>query len=169
MKCCYTGHRNIPAADKLDIMKKLDYVVRGLAERGCTVFNAGGALGFDTLAALAVLRVKKSYPRIKLHLYLPCPQQADNWSAADRRVYERIKEESDRVTFASPVYTPDCMNSRNRALVDDADMCVAYCTEARGGTAYTASYAMDNNKKVLNIAMEGYKEADAFIQDIFSE
>ena len=38
---------------------------------GYLYFGAGGALGFDTLAAQTVLDLKKDYPQIKLILVLP--------------------------------------------------------------------------------------------------
>ena len=34
-----------------------------------------GALGFDTIAAQAVLSVKETYPEVKLILVLPCENQ----------------------------------------------------------------------------------------------
>ena len=169
MKCCFTGHRVLSESEKLDIMKKLDRLIPALAEKGCTEFNAGGALGFDTVAAIMVLRAKQKYPQMKLNMYLPYPQQAEKWNSADRRLYEKIKAESDNIFYSSSAYTPDCMNSRNRALVDNADICIAWCRQIKGGTAYTISYAMDNGKEVFNLAMDGQEEAAAFINDISFE
>ena len=169
MKCCFTGHRALSETERLDIMKKLDKLIPALAEKGCTEFNTGGALGFDTLAALMVMRAKQKYPQIKLNLYLPHPQQAEKWNSADIRMYEKIKSGADGIFYSSQGYTPDCMNSRNRALVDNADMCIAYCTQLRGGTAYTISYAMDNGKEVFNLAMDCYEEAVTFIDNISFE
>ena len=65
---------------------------------------------------------------------------------------ERTKEESDSVEYISFDYTPHCMNRRNRALVDKAGYCIAYCTQTSGGSAYTIGYAMDNDVEVENIA-----------------
>ena len=162
MKCCFTGHRCVPEKDKLNIMIKLERAVKSLVAEGCTVFCAGGALGFDTLAALAVMRAKSNNKNIKLHLYLPWPGQAEKWRESDRLLYEKIKSESDAVFYSSQEYVPSCMNSRNRALVDNSDVCVAYCTQPRGGTAFTVSYAMDMGKPVLNIAQADNNEAENF-------
>ena len=38
-------------------------------------YGAGGALGFDTLAAQTVLDMKKEYPQLRLILVLPCEDQ----------------------------------------------------------------------------------------------
>ena len=150
--CCFTGHRVIPQESYYRVLFLLRQNVENKIKEGYTDFYTGGALGFDTLAALTVLRLKMVYKNIKLHLVLPCISQADKWSSEDKRMYERIKEESDSVEYISFDYTPHCMNRRNRALVDKAGYCIAYCTQTSGGTTYTIGYAMDNGVEVENIA-----------------
>ena len=48
---CFTGHRYAPQNCMLSALRAIERLVRG----GTTVFIAGGALGFDTIAARAVL------------------------------------------------------------------------------------------------------------------
>lgn len=48
---CFTGHRELPADDLLEISKHLEDTLATLIEQGYRYFGAGGALGFDTLAA----------------------------------------------------------------------------------------------------------------------
>ena len=153
-RCCFTGHRDIPAGKYVKTMQLLRQHILRLYTEGYTVFNAGGALGFDTMAAQAVLKLKETFPQVQLHLYLPYPRQSEKWSKADKAVYEHILQHCDKVTYAAPEYTPGCMNNRNRALVDNADLCIAYCTETTGGTVYTMNYALDNGVDVVNIAMD---------------
>lgn len=150
--CCFTGHRVIPQDDYYKVMLLLRQSVERKIKEGCADFYAGGALGFDTLAALTVLRLKMVYKNIKLHLILPCKNQAEKWNSEDRRMYEKIISESDSVEYVSEEYTPYCMNRRNRALVDRTGFCIAYCTQTSGGTAYTIGYAMDSGTEVENIA-----------------
>ena len=50
--------------------------------------GAGGALGFDTLAAQTVLEMKKEYPQLRLILVLPCENQTRGWHSEDIAVYE---------------------------------------------------------------------------------
>lgn len=150
--CCFTGHRVIPKDDYYRVMLLLRQSVENKIKEGFTDFYAGGALGFDTLAALTVLRLKIVYKNIRLHLILPCINQAEKWSREDQRIYEKIKDESDSVEYISFEYTPYCMNQRNRSLVDKSSCCIAYCTQTNGGSAYTIGYAMDNDVEVDNIA-----------------
>lgn len=153
-RCCFTGHRDIPEEKYVKTMQLLRQHILKLYTEGYTVSNAGGALGFDTMAAQAVLKLKDSFPKVQLHLYLPHPQQAEKWPEKDKAVYEYILQRSDKVTYAATEYTSYCMNSRNRALVDNADLCIAYCTRTTGGTVYTMNYALDNGVDVVNIASE---------------
>ena len=150
--CCFTGHRLIPAEEYDMISARLEATLVQLIHRGYQFFGAGGALGFDTLAAMTVLKLKKDYPHIKLILVLPCADQASRWKASDVQVYEYIKSRADKVVYISEHYTADCMFRRNRHLVDNSSVCIAYCTKDEGGTAYTVAYARSRSARTINLA-----------------
>ncbi len=135
----------------MKLPSKLDECIEALVGRGITTFRTGGALGFDTLAALKVLDKKKKYPHIRLELILPCRDQARTWQERNVQVYRYILERADRVSYVTDTYTPTCMHERNRRLVDGSAVCVAYCTNAEGGTAYTCRYAEKNGVEVVEI------------------
>ena len=153
-RCCFTGHRDIPEDKYIKTMQLLRHKILKLYTEGYRIFNTGGALGFDTMAAQAVLKLKESFPDVQLHLYLPYPQQADKWPVKARAVYDYILRHSDKVTYSDKEYNSGCMNKRNRALVDNADLCIACCTHTTGGTVYTMGYAIDSGVDVINIATE---------------
>ena len=123
-----------------------------MIDRGIRFFGAGGALGFDTLAAQTVLRLKKKYPDIKLILVLPCLTQARGWPTEDVEEYERIKAQADKVIYTAQEYTKGCMHKRNRHLVDHSSVCVCYLTKDNGGTAYTVDYAEKRGLEIINLA-----------------
>lgn len=150
--CCFTGHRKIPSEQYKQIAGRLRKELIQLIESGIIYFGAGGALGFDTLAAQAVLSLKADYPQIKLILVLPCHEQTRGWSAGDIEIYERIRASADKVVYTSEHYDRGCMFHRNRHLVDGSSVCVAYLTEQTGGTAYTVRYAKSKGLKIINIA-----------------
>jgi uncharacterized phage-like protein YoqJ len=149
---CFTGHRTIPMLKKWKIEKKLKETLEALIENGYCYFGAGGALGFDTIAAQTVLGLKKKHPEIKLILVLPCKNQTRGWEEKDVSVYESIIEQADKVVYTQEHYDRGCMFKRNRHLVDNSSVCVAYLTEEKGGTAYTVNYANQKGVKVINIA-----------------
>lgn len=147
---CFTGHRRIPQDRKLS--KALHDTILQLINAGYCYFGAGGALGFDTLAAETVLALKTKFPHIKLILVLPCLTQANGWSMADKKRYAEIKQAADKVVYTSQNYSFGCMHKRNRHLVDNSSVCVCYLTEAKGGTFYTVNYAREKGLQVIHVA-----------------
>lgn len=121
-------------------------------EQGYRYFGCGVALGFDTLAAQTVLRLRETYPEIRLILVLPCRDQTRGWKQDDVAEYERIMKAADKVTYTSEQYYSGCMHKRNRHLVDCSSLCICYLTEQSGGTAYTVNYAQPQGLKIINIA-----------------
>jgi uncharacterized phage-like protein YoqJ len=150
--CCFTGHRKIPPGQYNRIAEQLREEIITLIKNGIIFFGAGGALGFDTLAALTVLSLKKEYLQIKLILVLPCPTQTKGWAEKDVEIYEDIKARCDKYVYTSQEYTRGCMFKRNRHLADNSSICICYLTEKSGGTAYTVDYSMRKELKIINLA-----------------
>lgn len=150
--CCFTGHRNILSAEREEIARQLEKTVTELIHAGIDRFITGGARGFDTLAAQAVLLLRKRYPDIKLILALPCLSQTRGWNKKDITVYETIKSQADEIVYTSQDYTRGCMHKRNRYMVDNSGLCVCCWIRDKGGTAYTVHYAERKGLKIINIA-----------------
>lgn len=148
---CFTGHRRILQEHFGTLAQQLKTILVQLINEGYVYFGAGGALGFDTLAAQTVLELKNEYPEIKLILVLPCLSQTRGWSTRDIEIYEDIKSKADKVVYTSQEYTRGCMHKRNRHLVDNSSVCVCYLTESTGGTAYTVDYARKNGLTIINL------------------
>ena len=148
---CYTGHRTIPESDFASLHTKLLAETERQIQNGAVCFRTGGAKGFDTMAALAVLSLKRKYPQIRLELILPCPTQTQGWSENDIAVYEQIRANADAYQYVSPFYYKGLLQVRNRRLVDGADVCIAYLTDSTGGTAYTCAYAMRQGLDFVNL------------------
>ena len=153
--CCFTGHRQIPLNEQADIADKLERVIAGLYQQGVRYYGAGGALGFDTLAAQTVIHLRENCLGMKLILVLPCRTQTWKWKPEDVAEYECIKTQADKIVYTAQQYTPDCMYKRNRHLVDNSGICVCYLTSVSGGTHYTVSYAEKQGLEVINIARNG--------------
>lgn len=150
--CCFTGHRIIPQEQYKAIFRKTKLAVKKLIRQGYLYFCTGGALGFDTIAALAVLKLKKQYSDIRLIIVAPCISQAKYWNEEEKRLYEDIKTKADKIIYTSLKYTAGCMHKRNRYLVDNSSACICYLTENSGGTFYTAGYAQEKGLKIINVA-----------------
>ncbi len=151
--CCFTGHRELPTGwGRWKLARKLEKAIVEQIEKGVQFFGAGGARGFDALAAETVLKLKRKYPDIKLILVLPCLTQTRGWPAGDVEEYERIKAQADKVVYTSREYTKGCMFKRDRHLVDGSSVCICYLDKDSGGTAYTVNYAKERGLEVVNIA-----------------
>lgn len=150
--CCFTGHRNIPANEYEKIENTLEETIISLIKKGVCYFGAGGALGFDTMAALTILKLKEKYPHIKLILVLPCENQTYKWQQKDIDIYENIKSKCDKYVYTSKNYYNGCMFKRNKHLVNNSKYCICYLTKKTGGTAFTVNYAIKNDLTVINIA-----------------
>jgi uncharacterized phage-like protein YoqJ len=148
---CFTGHREIPDEAMERLPELLVRVLNELYTRGARVFRAGGAQGFDTVAALAVLDMKETYPEIELELVLPCQDQTEGWDMASVQIYHYIMQNADYCEFLFENYVEGCMQERDRALVDGSDVCVAYCARSQGGTAFTFAHAMQEGLEVINL------------------
>ena len=150
--CCFTGHRNLSSGGKLEATVRLRKIIEEQIKAGVVFYGAGGALGFDTLAAQTVLDMKKEHPQLRLILVLPCEDQTKGWRSEDIAVYEDIKRRSDKVVYVSREYTQDCMHKRNRPLVNHSGTCICYLTRNTGGTAYTVDYARKKGLRIINLA-----------------
>ena len=150
--CCFTGHRLLPEKELPSIQKRLEEQVFSLIQQGVKYFGTGGALGFDTLAAQTVLKVRQTYSEIKLILVLPCRDQSKHWSQNHQTVYQGILAQADKIVYTSEIYYKGCMQKRNRHLVDSSAYCICYLTQATGGTAYTVRYAKAQGLTILSCA-----------------
>jgi len=148
----FSGHRKIdqPTAEKISFV--LDYLLKTMVNAGITKFYAGGALGFDTLAALAVLRLKEKRPEVTLELILPCRHQTKFWSAEDVATYNAILNSADKVQYVAEYYNEACMHERNNRLVELGDIGVVFLEYSGGGTAYTVNRALKQEKEIINLS-----------------
>ena len=157
--CCFTGHRTQkmnPRDNKTDFINKLRELTKKeiikAIENGYTKFITGMALGFDLIAGEVVLELKKEYD-IVLSCALPCPNQHKYWTEKDKKRFERIIENADEVQCVCDKYHGGCMQIRNRFMVDNSSLIIAYYNGSEGGTKQTINYAINQGKniKILNI------------------
>ncbi len=151
--CFFTGHRVIST----ELIPKITRLTRDQiylhAARGYTDFICGGAVGFDTVAAVQVAKVKAGGTPIRLILALPCRDQTALWKDTEMlRLYQRIKGAADEIIYVSNLYHDGCMKERNRFMVDSSSACIAYYNGSKyGGTGQTVRMAKRKNISITNI------------------
>ena len=149
MDCAFTGHRNFDYYNEIRSLERA--VESAIIDDDVDTFYDGMARGFDLAAAQIVIALKKKYKNIKLIACVPFYGQQEKFSAHDKILYNAILESCDEVIVLSEKYYPGCMYARNRYMVDNSDMVIAYYRGRKGGTEYTVKYAEENEKKVVYI------------------
>ena len=126
-----------------------------VTEEQITDYYAGGAVGFDTVAAKCVLQIKEKYPEVKLHLVLPCSneEQTKKWTANQKYEFRQILTRADSVEYTGQQLTRGCMAIRNAKLAEHAmEYCICYHDPARkSGTSQTVGFAEKKGLKVINL------------------
>lgn len=157
-KISFTGYRpsKLPFFGEDDplcvaLKQRIFDTINSLAESGADEFFSGMALGVDTWAAEAVIKLREERPGIKLTALLPCHGQESKWNYAEQQRYHNILKQCDKVVYASEQYTSSCMHQRNRMLVDSCDVLVAVYDGRSGGTRYTCEYACKQGKKIIRL------------------
>ena len=152
--CCFTGHRHIDRNHIYQLPSVLEQEILRLMDNGVRIFRDGGAIGFDSLAALKVIAMRQRYPEMELELWLPCRNQDAKWSPDQRENYAYILSQANRIHYISERYTRYCMLERDRRMVDGSDVCIAYCLRTHGGTGYTCQYALKQGVELHNLARQ---------------
>lgn len=151
--CCFTGHRDIPERDRVQICQRAERIIRQLYSRGVRYFGVGGAIGFDTMMAQLLIKLREEdLPDIKVILVKPFEGYTSRWSNEQKQQYEILLPRYDKVVCVSDSPSRQAYLARNRHLVKHSDFCIAYCTRATGGTAYTVEYAWQLGVTVYNVA-----------------
>lgn len=145
-RVAFIGHRVIPHQYGLE--NKIEIIVRDmLREKEYVEFIMGRNGDFDIMAAAVVKRVRESVgsDNSSLILVQPYVMKDDNYY---EKYYDCIEYPIDRGTHPKAAIT-----ARNRWMIENADVLVAYVEKDRKGGAYTAMKYMEKlQKKIVNLA-----------------
>lgn len=148
---CFTGHRDLSDCNEEALRQLIRKTILIYIKRDYKNFICGGAVGFDSLAAECIAELRREYD-IKLILALPCRDQTSKWSSIEELAfYKKMLGAADEVVYTSVMYSKGCMHLRNRYMVDNSSVCIAYKTNGKGGTAYTFRYAEKSGIEVVNL------------------
>ncbi|MBQ7923140.1 MAG: DUF1273 family protein [Clostridia bacterium] len=157
--CLFTGHRAIAESARSPLYADLLRCILKLHGEGIRYFLSGGAIGFDMLAAGAVLQAKRFSKDIHLVLVLPCRNQTERWmrvnsesAVANLQAYQHLKDEADSIVYVSDLYYDGCMRDRNAKMIEMGSRCIAYWNgSGMGGTAQTVRMAKKANIPLINL------------------
>jgi uncharacterized phage-like protein YoqJ len=142
-----TGHRVLYDDFKVDKLKKL---LTKFVDKDFNVFLVGMALGFDTIC-FQVLEELRKEKDLKIIACVPCLKQDYKFTLKQKQEYERMLASADEKIILSKEYYSGCMQKRNRFMVDNCSVVLAYLKRDFGGTANTVNYARKLNIPVVEI------------------
>ncbi len=144
--CAFSGHRIL----KKDFNEqKLISVIEKVIESGYKTFLVGMAWGFD-LKVFEILLNKKN-KNIDIIACVPCEKQEYYFKKEEKEKYLEYIKKADKIVYVSKEYFDGCMQKRNRYMVDNSSLIIAYKYSNIGGTKYTISYAEKKEKNIIYI------------------
>ena len=159
ISCSFTGHRpeKLPWGHQesdprcQDLKRRILGAAEAAYEEGFRHFLCGMAQGCDLYFCEAVQALRDSRPGVTVEAAIPCESQADKWPPEDKERYQRLVGLCDFETMVQRQYDRGCMLRRNRYMVDRSSLLIAAFDGSKGGTLYTASYALKHGVEVTVI------------------
>lgn len=152
---CATGHR----PDKLfgynlhipKYKSMIQLVEDTLIKENCNAVWTGMALGFDTIVAIAVLRLKKSGYNIDLNCAIPCQNSTAKWVNKEdiARFNDIIRMADHSIVVSDMPYQQYLLQVRNQYMVDHCDKVLALWDGSPGGTLNCINYAKKVKKPII--------------------
>ncbi len=143
---CVSGHRSVKEDLNVDKLKSLflKYV-----DLGIDTFLIGMAVGYDTICFRILEKIRRSGKNIRIICCIPCPEQDKFFSEEQKTEYKRMIDSADFSILLENRYTPYCMMKRNKFMVDNSSVLIAYLREKKGGTKRTVDYAKDCGIEII--------------------
>lgn len=159
--CCFSGHRAIRDDKKDIIIARTEILIRKLIlKRRIRFFGVGGALGYDYICAMILLRLRATdFPHIKVILIYPFEGYQSKWTQEQKDMYAQIWDKFDKRVCVSEVGNNEAFLARNRHMVNHSSVLVCYYDQhrSRSGTGQCVRYAKHQALEVHNVA-----ESDTF-------
>ncbi len=158
----FIGKRILPDRVIKKIERNLIKDLQKHISEGAEIFCTSGAIGFETAAAHAVIRLRKRkrFRHIQLILLDFGHSQGLYWNAESRRVYEKIRDAADQII---PILDEDAETDAvlQRKVLEEADVsaCCVYCLpDERDGSAALVDYAWCCGCKVIAVQRKYWRE-----------
>ena len=157
--CAFTGHRpeKLPWGDNesdtrcTELRRRIADALETAYAEGWRHFICGMAQGCDLYFCEEVQNLKRVRDGVSLEAALPFADHAKRWNPAQREKYLALLEGCDKIKVVTPLYSPGCLLTRDRYLVDHASLLLAVYDGTPGGTKYTIEYALKQGAEVRYI------------------
>lgn len=153
---CLSGHRpkSLPWGydEKKEccqkFKKELYKILVGAVEYGLQNFMVGMAEGFDMIGCETLIDIRKEHSEVKIIAVVPCKNQEIKWKPKQQIRYKELLKKCDNVIILQENYTKECMNNRNKYMVDNSSVVIACYNGKPSGTGNTIRLAKSKGSKV---------------------
>ena len=146
----FFGHRYIDNPFKVEEL--LEEQIRKLInEKEYVDFLVGQNGEFDQCVSSSVLRVRKKLRDDNSALVLVLPYAMAKY-LNNEEYYHDYYTDVEISYAASKAHPKAAIQIRNREMVDRADLVICYIERKEGGAWQTVKYAIEQKKKVINLA-----------------
>ncbi|MBQ8400999.1 MAG: hypothetical protein IJX14_03625 [Clostridia bacterium] len=142
----FCGHSQL--ADKDIVRKHLTDEIYELLRTGYRKFYLGGYGDFDNLAAAVLTELKDAYPDMERILILPYLDKQVDTSLYTGTLYPPLENVPKR--FA--------ISRRNKWVVEQSSVIVAYVDHSWGGAVKTLEHAVKKGLRIINLGGYQYDE-----------
>lgn len=147
--CVFAGHREVyQAGIDTDVEEAISRLLKTDNE---FVFFTGGMGKFDDMCSSAVRSAKRRYPKLNIALVLVLPYMSNRLNT-DKEFYKYLYDEIIIPDEMDNVHYKAAIKKRNRWMVDQSDLVIAYVYRDFGGAFETVKYARKKEKCVINLA-----------------
>lgn len=138
MVVTFCGHSEV--SHEKEVRDFLKSSIQHVINEGGNNFLLGGYGTFDRMAASVLKELKIENPQIESILVIPYLDRKVDATGYDSTTYPPIEKVPKRYAISH----------RNRWMVDQSDIVIAYVTHGWGGAATTLKYALTKGKRIIN-------------------
>ena len=145
-RVCFAGHREVY---QREINEKVKNIIADLARQGSIEFLTGGMGKFDRICSGAVRSTKKDFPNMKLWLVLPYMLKSIN---TQRDYFCELYDEIILPDGSENAHRKAAITMRNRWIVEQSGIMLAYVGRSFGGAYQTIRYAQKHGGvEIINL------------------
>lgn len=149
--CCFAGHRNASYRLMTDIIS----VIKNLLDISDSIqFYSGGMGDFDKMCEQSVREIKKIYPEKNIRLCWVLPSYQYVPAKMDMEYYRTLYDEIFVCDYSDGVHYKAMISKRNRWIVDQSDIMIAYVLHESGGAYSPLRYAQKQKLRIIRVGTE---------------
>ncbi len=148
----FFGHRRIYNHNILEklLMQQIKKLVN---ENEYVDFLVGHNGDFDTLVSSCIKNFQSDYGNYNNSLILVLPYSTAEYEN-NRESFENYYNDIEICYESSVAFPKSAIETRNKKLIDRADLVICYVEENNGGAFKAMQYALKTSKPVLNLAQK---------------